>query len=462
MVSTEQFNRKKIAKEIQRAFQELDILVNKSSIDAMAEMIFQSMSGPWRVYHTPEHIFDLISVGYEDPIIILAALFHDIVYVQVDASIYFNLTHYLSPFIEQQAGQMVIKAQVDVTQSQGFELVLSLFGFSYAQVLSPYGGQNEFLSAIVAMQVLEPFLPLSLIAEIIVCIESTIPFRTTNDSGTTPINLLAVNLCNANSQFTLGLSDADIHTAITRAVILSNQDVASFADPSVASFLDTTWQLLPETNKALSRSTSYTVKEYRVALQKMEKLFSFVQPAVIFQQYGDIPDGKIYSKLIGYAQINLRTGQLYMRSKIITMAILEALSSEYSVDAPIASIMGDLPSHSKSNLRLTDFLPKLSNPYQPKDDMETIVLNLLEHGRGQTIDYDIANSPMSTFIAKSIGFNMIEEKMTDANLFFAETLSPDEFISRFSSELRFNVVSSLIAFMRKRLDILVDWTKIFL
>ena len=52
------------------------------------------MIGPWRFFHNPEHIFDVR--GDEDAIEVIAALFHDIVYVQVDHSINFNVRYYIT------------------------------------------------------------------------------------------------------------------------------------------------------------------------------------------------------------------------------------------------------------------------------------------------------------------------------------------------------------------------------
>jgi hypothetical protein len=47
-------------------------------LEGMAELIIQSMTGPWRSFHTPEHIFDVGAGG--TPVEVIAALFHDLVY----------------------------------------------------------------------------------------------------------------------------------------------------------------------------------------------------------------------------------------------------------------------------------------------------------------------------------------------------------------------------------------------
>ncbi|HSN97364.1 MAG TPA: hypothetical protein VLS89_03665, partial [Candidatus Nanopelagicales bacterium] len=64
-------------------------LTGLTGLERVAELIVQTMTGPWRYFHTPDHIFEV--GGNEDAIEVLSALFHDIVYVQVDRGIHFNL-----------------------------------------------------------------------------------------------------------------------------------------------------------------------------------------------------------------------------------------------------------------------------------------------------------------------------------------------------------------------------------
>jgi hypothetical protein len=57
------------------------------------------------------------------------------------------------------------------------------------------------------------------------------------------------------------------------------------------------------------------------------------------------------------------------------------------------------------------------------------VLDLLEIGRNQESPYDIKNSPVSTFIIKSIGFAETEKFLKKAHEFFAGDISSEEFLS---------------------------------
>ena len=52
-------------------------------LETWSSLIHQSMSGSARSFHAVQHVFD-ISKGSKDPILILSALFHDVVYYNVD------------------------------------------------------------------------------------------------------------------------------------------------------------------------------------------------------------------------------------------------------------------------------------------------------------------------------------------------------------------------------------------
>jgi hypothetical protein len=79
--------------------EQLEVKIPPAQLSKIAKLIVQTMTGVWRYFHSTEHIFEV--GGYRDAIEVLAALFHDIVYVQVDGSVNFNLTYYLTPFIRE-------------------------------------------------------------------------------------------------------------------------------------------------------------------------------------------------------------------------------------------------------------------------------------------------------------------------------------------------------------------------
>ncbi len=112
--------------------------------------------------------------------------------------------------------------------------------------------------------------------------------------------------------------------------------------------------------------------------------------------------------LISRSGKNLEVARLYIGCKLLSIAIIEALSRRIGRDIPLATMMGELPflEMSRSRAQLECFLPRIDvMPYPPKTELEWEVLSLLEKGRSQSSIYDIKNSPAATFIIKSIGFD---------------------------------------------------------
>ena len=401
--------------------------VEIAKLEQIAELIIQTMRGPWRYFHTSEHIFEV--GGSVDPIEVLAALFHDLVYVQVDQGVGFNISSAICPFVKEVRSQLVIKDETEIAHDAMYQLVATVFGFMPGQTLSPFAGQNEFLSAVIAGKCLEPFLPASTIAQIAACIEATIPFRGLSISGLSASELLHQRLVNANRDFNLGWSDTETVENVKRSVRLANRDVENFASPNSSNFLDNTWNLMPETNHELSNVNSYTVGGYRKSLQKMEGFLNFLKPELVFQQFMQEPDDATYTNMIARTRHNIAVAKLYLGVKLITIAILEALSYRLGRDIPLSTMMGELRVPGFKTSVLEDYLPDQQIAYPLDSQLQREVLDLLEIGRNQESPYDIKNSPVSTFIIKSIGFAETEQFLKKAKDFFAGDIPSEEFLS---------------------------------
>ena len=391
-----------------------------------AELVIQTMTGPWRFFHTPEHIFEVGESG--DAIEVLAALFHDLVYVQVDQGVSVNISGYISAFVKEITGQLVIRDRTELPGDPMFAMVMQLFGFVPEEVLKPAAGQNEFLSAVIAAKSLEHSLAAEQIAQVVACIEATIPFRS-SESGLSPSERLYAGLQQAGTAMGFGWQDEQVSQIVRRSVRLANRDVENFAYPSAADFLDNTWNLLPETNHDLANANSYTVSGYRVSLQKMEGFMYFLKPELVFQQFESEPSEQTYEQLIARTQRNLEVGRLYLGSKLLSIAVIEALSQRLGQDIPLATMMGELSSHGRAIAQLENFLPQMSMTVAPETDIEEDVLSLVEKGRGQSSSYDIKNSPVATYLIKSVGFPETRRLLVHAKAFFKETLTAEAFLA---------------------------------
>jgi hypothetical protein len=427
---------------------DLDISVSQDQLESISDLIIQSMTGPWRSFHTPDHIFQVGAGG--DAIEVISALFHDMVYVQVDQGINVNMARYIAPYIQENNQQLIISNAPELSDDPIFKLCLLIFGFEQGKPLFPMAGQNEFLSALLAAKVFESIFPLPLIAQIIACIEATIPFRGLDDKGITCSDKLYANLVKANAVNDFSWSTQDLQKFVERGVRLSNRDVENFASEHAAHFLDNTWNLIPETNHDLKRVNTYTVQGYRVSLQKMEGFLNFLKAEIVFRRYQDEPTLAHYEEIVGRAKRNLEIARFYLGMKLTSIAVLEALSLRIGRDVSVAMMMGELPLDSTPVIGMEQFLPTVLNPVLPSNEMEREVLSLLELGRTFDSDYDVKNSPIATFMAKSIGFGEMKELLSKARLFFKGELTGESFLACCPEILIDEIVSSILKLFEAR------------
>lgn len=411
--------------KLEWAMSQLQVNVDRKELERITALIVQTMTGPWRYFHTPDHIFEV--GGSANAIEVLAALFHDLVYVQVDQSVNFNLTFYISPFIQEIKEHLYIREEDDLPDNRMFDLVMGTFGFKPGQQLSPFAGQNEFLSGLVCALVLNPLLDDGLLLQIVTCIEATIPFRPEKE-GLHAAEHLFLRVRETNEKLGIGLDERKLIEAVQCSVRMANRDVGSFANPSSARFLDNTWSLLPETNHNLKNPSSYTVNEYRVALQKMDGFMNFLKPDLVFQQFKGEPNDREFHNKLDRADRNIKIARLYLGCKLFTMALLEALSRRFGRNIPLSTIMGELNPLGLSIEKLEDFLPDVSNRYPLEGEMEREVFDLLSKGRFSDSPYDIKNSPLTTLIVKIIGFDKIRDLLGQSKAFFKDEITGEEFL----------------------------------
>ncbi len=438
----------KCLKRLTWASKSLKLEIQSHQLAEIADLIVQPMTGPWRYFHTPQHIFEV--GGTKEPIEVLAALFHDLVYLQADLSINFNLSYFISPFIKEIDGHLTIRQQENLPADKIFAMVASIFGFVPGQALNPYVGQNEFLSALVAAKVLEPLMLASQILQIIACIEATIPFRPKTEDGLNACDRLYKRLQITNIEFDLGLTDSEIVETVKTSVRMANRDVSSFAHPQAAQFLANTWNLLPETNHKLSTMGAYTVGDYRTAIQAVEAFMSSLEPSLIFHQFHGEPDNSSYELLYKRASRNLEIAQLYLQSKLVTIALIEAMSLTIGVDIPLTIMMGEIPLPGFTFMPLEHFLPEINNSHLPRTDIEKEVFDLLTIGRAKSIQSDLQHSPIATFIVKSIGFDAVSLQCDRTKQFFQDKISTEEFLDSFNPTLIENIIGALLQLFESR------------
>jgi hypothetical protein len=254
----------------------------------------------------------------------------------------------------------------------------------------------------------------------------------------------------ANEAFCLGWSDLQIAEIVKRAVRISNRDVENFASTNSSHFLNNTWNLIPETNHDLKNVNSYTVHGYRVSMQKMEGFMNFLSPEIVFRRYRDEPDLKSYYKLLAQTKQNLEVARLYLGTKLTSIAILEALSFRIGRDIPLSTMMGELPQEDMPVVGLEQFLPEIIEPLKPATPLESEVLELLDKGRTVDSSYDVKNSPVATFMVKSMGFPEMKQMLRLSKEFFQGNLTAEELITSCDSYVIETIKSAVLQLFESR------------
>lgn len=429
-----------------KAFIDLGFSLTEEEIDSISHLIVEGMTGKWRMFHNFNHLLMVSNTG--DPLITLAGLFHDLIYLQIDEHIPFNFTPYLTPFIIKKGNIFCIKSSLNY-QDTCFSIVRQIFNLELGDSLSSPKGQNEFLSALTAAKILESYLPLPLITRIVTMIELTIPFRHSTSKNKTIPQELQEKLEKVNQDFNIGLTPSEITTTICQAVILANIDISGFASANVIDFINNTWLLLPETNHALRDTYKYTIQDYRLSLANTTKFINFLKPNLIFHRYHNEPNIDTFQELINICERNLIIGRLYLEIKLVSLAILEAISTRFFPYLPLAFFWGISPYSEIKYPSIFDFLPSFS-PLKSDNSLENTIIQLLSLECNSYLFPDINLSRFSSLILHYLSFDSIIQYQSPCYLFFDSQLSREEFLAFFPPNLISMITDSMVKLFSHR------------
>jgi hypothetical protein len=398
-----------IVNALWRALHELGSAATTPDIERWAFSIHGALSAPGREYHNHEHVIDI--AGTDDPIEVIAALYHDAVYIQVDQGAPRSMKAEIDSVLQTSPdGWRVLPAAAELECSD----VLVVFGSRVGDVVKPTTGLNEIASALVASLQLAHALDRAQRVALAACIEQTIPFR---PDPVTPLH---------QRMSSLGLPDAVVEAAMRRAVRFGNRDVENFADNDPARFLDNTWKLLPESNPALHAPAVYTVRDYRVALQKMEGFLAWLPPEQVFHSYADEPKPEVHARRVARAAGNLELAVRYLRAKLYSISLVEAIAALTGGDVPLDYFMGGAKNvQSSEMLRLEQFLPHFSS----RRDLDPPLHRLLAQGRASESSFDTKPSPIGAFLHASVGEATMMEGIEMAKKWWGGAITPSEFLA---------------------------------
>lgn len=413
------------------AFGALKAPISMPQIEHMAVLVHSAMESPRRHYHSSDHALHMCE-GM-NPRQVLAAIWHDVVYYQLDNGFPPRLAHLLTPLVRKQGDDLVLQPLGE--DDSAMQLCYALFGFAPGQALPLFRGMNEFLSAAVAVRLLQPFVQLPDLIAVLACIEATIAFRPLEADGRDCSMVLAERVQQA-AQTRLGLSEQSARATYVAGVMqdavgIANRDVGGFAEPSPARFVSATWLLIEESNAPLASVGVYTLRDYREALMRMLGFLSSLQAERVFHHFGDVPTAEVHRRLTTAAGANIAFALAFLQLKISSISIIEALALETGGNCPVSMFLGDIRSSHGRPERVEDYLPK--GPNTP--GLDPLLLHLLEEGRPEDSKNDLTISPLTAYMYRCLGAEGSAATLAEVQRMVAGALSAQEFLAALPSTM---------------------------
>lgn len=429
------------------AFRALSVEVCAVDVEELASLVLHAMTGKNRTFHNTRHALGMCE-GMK-PLQVLAALFHDVVYCQIDGGLPALLEPFLEGVTRTEDGRLIL--QKISPADRATMICVEVFGLQSGQALPLQAGMNEFLSAVVAVRVLQRHLRLAHLIAIAACIEMTIPFRTTDADGHTAAQALArrVRRISESLHTELSLSPqavpAFVKTVVTDAVMLANRDTSGFTEAEPRQCLSNTWLLLKEADASLATHGVHSLVAYRQALMRMDDFFSRLDPALICQTYDDQPDTEALRRMGANAGRNVQFSRDYLAVEITFVAILEALALGTGSDGPAAMLLGDMA------VVVPDCA--LGKPGDPA------LLDLLDQEHLTASINDLTASPLKPLMYRFLGHAGTEHAASLARQMFAGSLTPVAFLKNLNREMVCTVIQSCASSAGSRADALLALEK---
>ncbi|MDP3179205.1 MAG: hypothetical protein Q8M76_14960, partial [Spirochaetaceae bacterium] len=220
---------------------------------------------------------------------------------------------------------------------------------------------------------------------------------------------------------------------LRRAIAFGNADVKDFSLDDPGRFLSNTWKLLPESNVSLRRKGVFSIKEYRVALQKMLGFFRSLHADAIFHDFDGTPTSAEMRVLREAAARNLAFAQTYMKAKLLAVGLLEAVAEVSGGDAPMALFMGDIPAEGESGEDILSSLPPAPAPKWI--DTGNPLYRLLKDGRLDESSFDLKNSPLALYLYHRLLPGVWKSQVDAAENHFAGKIGAEGFLAGFGEDV---------------------------
>ncbi|PKO60375.1 MAG: hypothetical protein CVU24_13250 [Betaproteobacteria bacterium HGW-Betaproteobacteria-18] len=415
------------------AFRSLSVDVPMVEVEQLAILVQSAMSGKKRAFHTTKHVLHL-SRGMK-PVQVLAALFHDVVYCQLDGGLSAQTATLLDGVTRSENGALLLREIKP--EDKAVALCADIFGFAPGQILPLQRGMNEFLSAALAARVLQRHLTDAQLIAMVACIELTIPFRAQDENGQSAPQALAQRIQARCRKPGTGLFLPDqqtanfVKTVVTDAVIFANRDLSGFTAANPGRCLSNTLLLIEESMPHFAALSFCAIQEYRGALLRMDTFLRNLNPGHVCQSYGDHPDAPTLLDMGAAVIKNIAFSRDYLAALLTSTAIIEALALSTGTDCPIGMFLGDSTHSDGESDQIEDLLPAPPTG-QP---VNAELVNLFESEHILESINDLTASPLTEFVYRFLGHRGTQQALAQAQLMFDGHLPVRAFLQALNRDM---------------------------
>jgi hypothetical protein len=373
------------------------------------------------------------------PIQVLAALLHDVVFHQVDGGLPTCVSDLLANVTRPEPG--FLRLLEIAPEDRATALCVDIFGFHPGQRLSPRNGMNEFLSAVVAARLLQAHLSDSQLTAVVACIELTTPFRAPDANGHTAAQRLAQRVQERYASLAPTLPDKNppcavfVKATVTQAVDLANRDVAGLIGASPEYCLVNSMLLVEESMMPKAADGEKSLPAYRSALLGMDTFLSHLNPACVGQSFDGHPTADVVRQMQATARQNIAFVRGYLAAVLSSVAILEALIKSSGSNTSLALTLIGMPCATSARL-----------PAAPaKSVIDAGLHQLLKNGLEAHENPGLGALPLTAYVYEFLGQDATQKTLQQARQMFGGTLTPRAFLQHLDPEMVCAIIQNAAA-----------------
>jgi hypothetical protein len=169
----------------------------------------------------------------------------------------------------------------------------------------------------------------------------------------------------------------------------------------------------------------YTVRDYRIALQKMEGFLAWLPADRVFHTWGDEPKPEVHARRVARTTGNLQLAVRYLRAKLYSIALVEALAELTGGDVPLDYFMGGGKTSKSDAKKIESYLPYMGSA----KDLDPPLQRLLAEGRASESSFDTKPSPVGAFLHSTVGEAAVMKGVETAKRWWAGAGDAGSFIA---------------------------------